>query len=522
MPISSIISQPAADSLNAAYRPIVFRVSATATSGGTPPVVYCDIYVNDIYYKSQQKTQSGAGGWQFDIQDACQEVLKSFIAGNGGTNIIPANTVFTTVFCKFRSSGFDADGFITPEDTPPVQGTGSTAPTAGTGTSSNTFYVVNSTLQHDQNQDLASHLAAYKTGSWDASTWPLTHRIAGYRLSENDSDYFPIVCLGADPTCITVNYTLNDGTTGSANDCGVTTACPMVTGIDVEVSDNGDGTQTISAFWDSPDPILTTINMQYRITGVGSYTSHIVLAAAGTTSVTVPLGTYDVRLQASGACNSSLSSVHVVGVDPPECEPVDVTDLSPILDDAHVGSSYIYILPVSGTTPITKSAVTKPAWMTISEGPSTTLTGIPSSGDVGTNIPVIFTLTNACGSITINTTINVLDGVHFAETTFVSGDSLNDVEIANLEGLPDTTVHITMDTLSNTNGGIVRVNGSTAFVGNTWDVVLDGSGIGSLDVEINGIVTTPTTVIIAHFVITSVSAGAIGTPDVYQISKIFT
>ncbi len=89
MPISSIILQPAANDLKAAYRPVTLTVSATATGGGTPPVVYCDIYVNGTYYKSLEKTQyTVSGQWKFDIQDACQEVLESNIAANGGTNSV--------------------------------------------------------------------------------------------------------------------------------------------------------------------------------------------------------------------------------------------------------------------------------------------------------------------------------------------------------------------------------------------------------------------------------------------------
>lgn len=58
MPIQSIIQQPATNSLNAAYQPIVLRVQATsATNDPIPPVVYCDIYVNGVFYRSLSNTQ---------------------------------------------------------------------------------------------------------------------------------------------------------------------------------------------------------------------------------------------------------------------------------------------------------------------------------------------------------------------------------------------------------------------------------------------------------------------------------
>lgn len=522
MPIGSITLQPVADSLNAAYRPIVFRVTATATTGGTPPVVYCDIYINGTYYKSLQKTQVSSNGWQFDIQDACQEVLKPFIAPNGGTDIVPANSLIASVQCMFRSSGLDpVDGFITPEDTAPIQGTGSVPPTAGTGTASNTFYVVNATLQHDQNQDLEDHLASYKTGVWDANTWPMTHRINGYRIAPGTSDYFPIVTTGV-PSCVIITYRNKNGSTGSLSQCGATSSCPMVGSIVITTTDNGNGTQSIHVSWGIPDPLLTTVTVQYTINGSGNpYSNHTVAASAQDTFITLPLGSYDFRLQANGACNTSTSSVQTVGVDPPDCVPLDFPG-TPSIGDGNAGSPYDEIIVVDGTLPFIISAVTKPAWMTINVGPSTHLTGTPVSSDAGTGILVEFTLTNACGSETFSQTIDVTSGARFTTTTFVSGDTLNVVEIANLLGIAGSTVLITMDTLTNTNGGTVKVNGSASFAGNTWNVTLNGAGQGTLDVEINGTGTPGTSVIIAHFVISSVNVGSIGTPNSYQISKIFT
>src|SRR5689334_16037008 len=109
MPIGAIISQPESNSLKAAYRPVVLRVAATKTDNSAqPPVVYCDIYFNDVYYKSISKSQYTVlnlsnSEWQFDIQDAAQEYLKKFLGNNGEAAVVEATTIITKVFCRFRS-----------------------------------------------------------------------------------------------------------------------------------------------------------------------------------------------------------------------------------------------------------------------------------------------------------------------------------------------------------------------------------------------------------------------------------
>lgn len=213
MSIVAIISQPGQLDLKAAYRPVVLVVRATRTDGNQrPPVVYCDIYVNGVFYKSHEKTQyaimnAGSTDWQFDIQDALQEVLRSKIGVNGNNQITAIPSAMTKVFCRFRSSGFNAEGFITGEGTAPVQATGSAAAMSGDGVESNSFYVANSTLQHEQNQLLPVHLNAYKTGTWQGTAFPLSHRRNGYKVGLSDSDVFPIINLGEKKMqCLVLNY----------------------------------------------------------------------------------------------------------------------------------------------------------------------------------------------------------------------------------------------------------------------------------------------------------------------------
>jgi hypothetical protein len=236
MPIISIINQPDINDLKAAYRPIVFTVRASRTDGNAhPPVVYCDIYVNGIYYKSTPKTQytvlnSTDSDWQFDISNPMQEVLKTFLATNGGSAIVEGTNVMALVYCKFRSSGYNADGFITPEGTAPIQGTGSVDAVAGTGTQSNSFYVPNVVLQHEQNQNLKAHLNFYKNGTWSADVYPLTHRKNNYKICNGDSDYFPVINLSdKDLSCIKISYKLK----GSNDLLGATNCIAPVTCADI-------------------------------------------------------------------------------------------------------------------------------------------------------------------------------------------------------------------------------------------------------------------------------------------------
>lgn len=218
MPINSIISQPSTNSLNAAYRPVFFVVNASATDNtALPPVIYCDIYLNNIFYKTYSNSQcknSNAtdSDWEFDIEDVLQEYLGKFLGSNGGSDVLIANPIITKVLCKFRSSGYDINGFIKPEGTPPQQGTNSQPPISGDGFESNIFWCINSTLQHEDNQILTDHLNSFKTGEWNDNSFPLTHRKNNYYLCKYASDYFPILHDGCLST-LKLTAKLKDGTT---------------------------------------------------------------------------------------------------------------------------------------------------------------------------------------------------------------------------------------------------------------------------------------------------------------------
>jgi hypothetical protein len=318
MPITAITSQPAGNSLNAAYRPIVFQVTATPTTGtGVPPVVYCDIYFGGIYYKSLSRTiPLSTGAWQFDIQDAAQEYLRKYLAPNGGANLYNAAPAMTRVYCRFRSSATDFNGFVQPESTAPVQGTGSNLPIAGTGVQSNTLYVVNSTLQHEDNQDLATHLNGNKSGTWNAVTFPLTHRPMRHRLHIGNSDYFPIAYVGDSPVkCIRLYYRYK----GQTNYLTVTKCfdnpCPAIFPI-TAASPVDSTTQQLLFTWNAMPYYVTGMKIEYRKEGTTGDWSILITDANPTITITVnaPRGVYDIWFTAIGNCQGERTGYNNIGI----------------------------------------------------------------------------------------------------------------------------------------------------------------------------------------------------------------
>ena len=240
MPISSIITQPAANELKSAYRPIIVVCEATQTSPTSdanyvPPVVYCDVYVDGVYYKSLAKMQptnkpvynTTPARYEFDIQDACQEILRPVLPINGRITLQQALTVAKKIKCKMRASSIDVNGFTAVEGAIPTQGTGNNDPVSGDGTETNEFVVVNAVLQHEDNQQLATHLASFKSGTWDANAWPLTHRPSKLQIGKRDSDQFPFITTDKTPSCVRIRYRLKgENFFRTRNSCS--TACEGV------------------------------------------------------------------------------------------------------------------------------------------------------------------------------------------------------------------------------------------------------------------------------------------------------
>lgn len=109
MPVTSITYQAATGQLLAAYRPIIFKVEATSTSGlPVPPYVIADIYIADKYYKSVIRTSPEASDdlasyWNFDISDALQEYLQPDLAVINNSDVLAAVHASAKVMVRFRS-----------------------------------------------------------------------------------------------------------------------------------------------------------------------------------------------------------------------------------------------------------------------------------------------------------------------------------------------------------------------------------------------------------------------------------
>lgn len=405
----TITLQPAVNSINGAYKPIVLRTNI----GVAMPIVYCDIYFNDTYYKSISITDKGSLDVEFDIQDAVQEILKVYIAQNGSLNIYDAPTLFATCYCKIRGSSINGDGFTIPDPTIPIQATLLTPAVAGTGTQSNTFFVVISAQQHDDNPALANHLDFFKTGTWDALAWPLTHRNSNYRIA--GSDYFPFLYIGTEAlSCINIYYKKKDGTTGNSSNCeGGFPDCPLVVDADITWEANIDGvTQDFTLSWSSPIGPEYVMMMLYRISGSGSGWSNVVIgAAAGTYNLNLPLGLYDFYFRVyslPSICTPVDSDIfEEQGIAAP-CTPVDGGDFNP--PQATETVTYFYSYPITGTAPFILSAITKPSWMTISiVGSAVVLGGTPPLGSAAVGQTVAFTVTNDCGNIDRTDLINTVE-----------------------------------------------------------------------------------------------------------------
>jgi hypothetical protein len=204
MAVIAITRQPDQNALMAAYNEVII----SAKVDDVPPVVFCDVYFNGMYYKSFFKTQpfstdapTSTSVFEFDLQDAAQEYLKYQVGPVDDAGIEATVPCMIKCMCRVRSSTLNADGFTVPDGIPPVQGTGSTFPIgSSSGTATNDFYILNCALQHDDNQVLADHLNSFKKGIWVntmlSKAFPLTHRPDRYKVDLNSSDYFPIVYVG--------------------------------------------------------------------------------------------------------------------------------------------------------------------------------------------------------------------------------------------------------------------------------------------------------------------------------------
>lgn len=178
MDIGGIAIQPASDSLLVAYRPIYFQVYANALVGPEQPM-YADVYLaidgSGIFYKTFTSFSTfNVGGtnsvFEFDIQDAFQEFLSTYIPTVTLPNIIPAVDAAGFQFSMgaieaqvyFRGSTYSGDVLI-PNPVVPRQGTTTTPAIPGSGTPSNAFIVLNGTLPPNYINDIYGGLNSPET-----------------------------------------------------------------------------------------------------------------------------------------------------------------------------------------------------------------------------------------------------------------------------------------------------------------------------------------------------------------------
>lgn len=217
----SINSEP--NKISAAYRPIVFDVEIT----NNPPVAYCDIYFDGIYYKTLSKTfPYTLNIYRFDISDACQEYLSSDLPPINGNNQNMPENHFLQCYCKFRSSSINGDGFIQQQEPIPVQATKTNSASEGGGLQSQSFFVINAVLQHKNNQNIVTHLKSFH--NYGNEVLVLSHRPENYKICKNNSDFLSVF-TGANLNCIKVTVKRKDGVITEYQKCnswkGVNMVC---------------------------------------------------------------------------------------------------------------------------------------------------------------------------------------------------------------------------------------------------------------------------------------------------------
>lgn len=82
-----------------------------------------------------------------------------------------------------------------------------------------------------------------------------------------------------------------------------------------------------------------------------------------------------------------------------------------VFPDATANIPYTHTITLGGSPAFTLANLNIPGWMTATvNGSQIDITGTPTAGDVGTNIPVEFDVTNNCNTTPFASTINVLAG----------------------------------------------------------------------------------------------------------------
>lgn len=193
MPVT-YISQPTPSQLLTAYKPVVFVVTATTDDAKTPSIVFCDVYINSVYFRTFFSSKSDSNNkYVFDIKDAVQEKLEYFIPPIDESKLQINNASLVDVFVKIRTAKIDAAGLNQSEQIPPIPGNDDDNPIPGNGYFSNKFFVLNAVIQNEENQDINDLLKRFRKGQWNNEALPLTRRNYINLLHPGQSSYFPII-----------------------------------------------------------------------------------------------------------------------------------------------------------------------------------------------------------------------------------------------------------------------------------------------------------------------------------------
>lgn len=316
MPITSVTYQPNTGSINAVYRPVIFRCTATIPNATAQnyicPVVFCDVYVDGIYYKTLSRSQyisnlNNNPEYEFDIQDAIQELMSYNLPEMDGTTIQKFSNTIKKVFVKFRNTYYDQNGFSKSEQIAPVQGTSSVAPITGAGVISNEIYILNSAIQHEEKQDLDQLLQSYTTGTW-SNALPLTKRPQEFKLCRKDSSHFPIISE-IKPKILCVKAKMK---TGEIVDLctEIFEECPKLENIQYTISQDVENNIQIIIFsWVNPTNMPQMpyeIKIYKRLHGTNDPWSTITITVfpnpVNSHQVILPIAYYDFVFEILGSC----------------------------------------------------------------------------------------------------------------------------------------------------------------------------------------------------------------------------
>lgn len=398
MPTEGFDSMPTSGYPFAAYKPIYFVLQASLVGGAAPPVAYLDIYFNGIFYKTLSKTQPVEVGtvafFEFDIQDAAQEYLSKFIAPNGGTGIVTAVPLTVQCFCRGRASTIDSEGYILPDPTEPVQATGDAAAVPGSGDQSDTFTIVNMTIQHEESYDVPNTLNAFqRRDGWGVTTYPLSNRPDHYKVCVGDSDYFPILSTLV-PDQIRLIYRPKDSP-DFVDETGDTTCAP-VGGLPATLPNAlvGSPYSVIIPLTGNPPFSLDASTGPAWLSIDIDGDNNLVLTGTPTPGDAGSAIEIDVTISNCGGVSTAsiATTINVLA-----CSAVNIPD-GFALPDARSGIPYFVSIPLAGAAPFVIDGSSLPAWLTATiVGSTLQLTGTPADGDVDTGITVSVDVCNCSG-----------------------------------------------------------------------------------------------------------------------------